>query len=208
MKVYFVRHGQTEHNVQFLHQNESTTLSDEGLKQAKVLAKRFSKIPIDIIFASPMQRAKQTVEIINKELKKEVIYSDLIKEWKRPSEFEGKKREDPMVTEVHKLANIHQDDSRWHYSDEENFIEFRSRIKRFLDFLTLEVRQENVLVVSHGGPIKMITLLMALGDMVKPEIFYGFTDTFRVYNTSITFCKKDEGGIWSVEALNDHRHLG
>ncbi len=208
MKVYFVRHGQTEHNVQYLHQNENAVLTDEGLKQAKILAKRLSKIPIDIILASPAQRAKQTAEIINKTLKKEITYFDLLKEWKRPSEFEGKKSTDPMVLEVHKTINFHQDDPTWHYSDEENFIEFRSRIKKFLDFLISQVKQENVLVVSHAGSIKMITLLMALGDMVKPEIFYGFVDTFRIYNTGITFCEKEEDGIWSVEAFNDHRHLG
>lgn len=208
MKVYFVRHGQTEHNVQFLHQNENATLSEEGIRQAKILAKRFSKIPIDIILASPMQRAKQTVEIINKELKKEVVYSDLIKEWKKPTEFEGKPNTDPEVIKAHEIMNLHQDDASWHYSDEENFIEFKGRVKKFLDFLTLEVKQENILVVSHGGPIKMITLLMALADMVKPKIFYGFADTFRIYNTSITFCKKEEVDIWSIEAFNDHRHLG
>lgn len=73
--------------------------------------------------------------------------------------------------------------------------------------MTLEVKQENILVVSHAGPIKLITFLMALGDMVKPEIYYGFADTFRIYNTSITFCEKKDG-LWSVEAFNDHRHLG
>ncbi len=63
------------------------------------------------------------------------------------------------------------------------------------------------MVVSHGGTIKMITLLMALGEMVTPEIFFGFVDTFRVYNTSITLCEKREEGFWSVEAFNDSRHL-
>ncbi|MCG2690052.1 histidine phosphatase family protein [Candidatus Parcubacteria bacterium] len=208
MKVYFIRHGQTEYNAQYLHQNENAVLSKEGLKQAKVLAKRFSKIPIDIILASPMQRTKQTAEIINKELKKEIIYSDLAKEWKRPTEFEGKTKEDPLVSKMHRLANLHQDDAIWHFSDEENFIEFKNRIKKLLDFLTLKVKQKNILVVSHGGPIKMITLLMALGERVVPQIFYGFVDTFRVNNTSITLCQREKGKMWSVEAFNDHRHLG
>jgi len=208
MKVYFVRHGQTEHNVLEISQNDAVELSDEGQKQAEILAKRFSKIPIDIIFASPMQRAKQTAEIINKELKKETVYSDLLREWKRPVELEGKRRDDPMVVEVYNTINLHQDDPKWHYSDDENFIEFKSRVKKFLDFLTTEVKQENVLVVSHGGTIKLITLLMAFGDMVTPEIFFGFVDTFMIYNTSITLCEKKEGGRWSVEAFNDHSHLG
>ncbi|MDP2951379.1 MAG: histidine phosphatase family protein [bacterium] len=208
MKVYFVRHGQTEYNAKRLHQNENAVLSDEGLRQAGVLAKRFAKIPIDLILASPMQRTKQTAEIINNVVKKEIIYSDLAKEWKRPTEFEGKTKEDPLVAKMNKLANFNQADPKWHFSDEENFIELKKRIKKLLDFLTLKVKQENILVVSHGGPIKMITLMMALGEKLTPQIFYGFVDTFRVNNTSITLCQKEKGGQWSVEAFNDHRHLG
>ncbi len=208
MKVYFVRHGQTRPNALNVNQGENEPLSEEGIKQAEILTERFSKIPIDIIFASSMQRAKQTAEIINKELKKEIIFSDLIREWKKSTEFEGKTTRDPVILEIYKLANLHQDDPIWHYSDEENFIEYRARVKKFLDFLTTEVKQENVLIVSHAGPIKLITFLMALGDLVRPEIFYRFADTFRIYNTSITFCEKKEDGLWSVEAFNDHRHLG
>ena len=155
-----------------------------------------------------MQRAKQTAEIINKKLRKEIVYSDLIREWKKSTEFEGKANRDPEILEIYKLANIHQDDPTWHYSDEENFIEYKNRIKKFLDFLTTEAKQENILVVSHAGPIKLITFLMALGDMVRPEIFYRFADTFRIYNTSITFCEKKEDSPWSIETFNDHRHLG
>ncbi|MDD5738813.1 MAG: histidine phosphatase family protein [Candidatus Pacebacteria bacterium] len=206
MKVYFVRHGETGHNVLNIRQDHTVELSERGLKQAGVLTKRFLKIPVDVIFSSPMKRAKHTAEIINKKLKKEIVYSDLIQEWKRPSEFVGKKRDDPASLELHKILNAHQNDPDWHYSDEENFIDFKNRVKKFLDFLTIEARQENILVVSHGGTIKMIALLMALGNMVTPEIFYSFTDTFRIYNTSITLCEKKDN-VWSIEAFNDSRHL-
>jgi len=215
MKVYFVRHGETEYNAKDFHQDEKAVLSCEGLKQARVLAKRFSKIPIDLILASPMQRTRQTVEIINNVVKKEIIYSDLTKEWKRPSEFACKKKRSPVEMKFRQLADLNQDDPKWHYLDEENFIEFKKRIKKLLDFLTLKVKKENVLVVSHGGPIKMITLMMALGEKITPQIFYGFVDTFRVNNTSITLCQRKKsdwwskkGEQWSVEAFNDHRHLG
>lgn len=208
MKVYFVRHGQTRANALNINQGENEPLSEEGIGQAKFLAERFSKIPVDIIFSSSMQRAKQTTDIINKKLKKEVVYSDLLREWKKSTEFEGKSTKDPEILEIYKIANIHQDDPAWHYSDEENFIEYKARVKKFLDFLTTEVKQENVLVVSHAGPIKLITFLMALKDMVRPEIFYRFADTFRIYNTSITFCEIKEGDPWSIEAFNDNCHLG
>ena len=70
MKLYLVRHGQTEHNASSLHQDEKVELSKQGKKQAIILAKRFSKIPIELIYSSPMNRARKTAEVINKKIKK------------------------------------------------------------------------------------------------------------------------------------------
>ena len=133
IKVYFVRHGQTKYNVLQEHQPESAGLSKLGIKQAKILAKRFSKISIDIIYSSPMKRAKQTAEIINKSLKKKIVYSDFLKERKGPSEFLGKRTDSTEVLKINKIRNLHEKDPFWHYSDEENFIEYKERIKKFFN---------------------------------------------------------------------------
>ncbi|MBL7156390.1 MAG: histidine phosphatase family protein [Candidatus Pacebacteria bacterium] len=207
MKVYFVRHGESEYNVLYLHQHEKVGLSEKGIKQAKILAKRFSKIPINIIYSSPLKRAKQTVEIINKTVKKKIIYSDFLKERKRPSEFLGKKADSSEVLKIHEIINPHDNDPLWHYSDEENFIEFKKRVKKFFDVLA-KTKKENILVVTHGGPIKILVLTMMLGDELTPEIFRKFADLFELSNTGITLCEKNEKGKWIVRVFNDHTHLG
>lgn len=206
MKIYFVRHGQTKYNVLYIHQPENAELSELGIKQAKILAKRFSKIPINIIYSSPMKRAKQTAEIINKSLKKKIIYSNFLKERKGPSEFLGKRTDSPEVFKINKIRNLHENNPFWHYSDEENFIEFKARIKKFFNILP-KTKKENILVVTHGGPIRMMIFLM-MGDEFAPQTFYKFSDLFKLNNTGITFCEKDKKGIWSVRTYNDHTHLG
>ena len=207
MKIYFIRHGQTKYNEKYLHQPKDAELSELGIKQAKVLAKRFSKIPIDIIYSSSLKRAEQTAEIINKKLNKKVVYSDLLKEKKGPSELTGKRADGSDALKINKLKNLHQDDPLWHYSDEENYIEFKERMKKALKILS-GLKKKNVLVVSHGGPIKMLILLMIFGEDIKPEFFYKFADSFKTYNTGITLCEKNEKGNWIVRAFNDHAHLG
>ena len=206
MKVYFVRHGQTEYNVLHLHQPETAELSKLGIKQAKILAKRFPKIPIDIIYSSPMKRAKQTAVIINKSLKKKIIYSNFLKERKGPSEFLGKRKDSQEVFKINKIRNLHENDSFWHYSNEENFIEFKERVKKNFNVLS-KTRKENILVVTHGGPIKMMIFLM-MGEEFTPQTFYKFSNLFKLNNTGITFCEKDKKGVWTVKAYNDHSHLG
>ena len=90
MKVYFVRHGESEYNAKSLFQDGKVLLSEKGKQQAQVLAERFLNIPIDIIISSPYPRAKKTAEIINKKIKKKIIFSELIGERKMPKETIGK----------------------------------------------------------------------------------------------------------------------
>jgi probable phosphoglycerate mutase len=206
MKLYFVRHGQTKYNALQVHQPENAELSKLGIKQAEILAKRLSKIQIDIIYSSPIKRAKQTAKIINKTLKKKIVYSDFLKERKGPSEFIGKTIDDPEVIQINKIRNVHENDFLWHYSDEENFIEFKERVKKFFNVLG-KTKKENILVVTHGGPIRMMIFLM-MGNKFMPESFYKFSDLFKLSNTGITLCERDKKGIWSVQSFNDCAHLG
>jgi broad specificity phosphatase PhoE len=63
--VYVVRHGETEWNA--THRIQGSTdiaLSAAGRLQALRLAKRFSDVPLDRIYSSPLQRARMTAEHI------------------------------------------------------------------------------------------------------------------------------------------------
>ena len=206
MKLYLIRHGQTGYNASSLHQHENVELSKLGEKQAEILTKRFSKIPIDVIYSSPLKRAKDTAEIINKKLKKKVIYVDFLKEWKNPSEVIDKSISDPKVKKIHELTYKNRNDHFWHYSDEENFIEFRERVLEFFNVLE-KTKKENILAVTHGGPIRIIIFSMMLGSNIDGDDFRKFKSTFRLNNTGITLCEK-ENGHWVVQTLNDHSHLG
>lgn len=206
MNIYFVRHGETEYNALNISQGEETELSKVGLAQSKMLAERFSKIPVDVIYSSSMKRAKQTAEIINESLKKDIIYSEYLKERRAPSEFVGKRKDSSELIEIEKLRDLHEEDSFWHYSDEENFIEYKERVEKFFSTLS-ETEEENILVVSHGGPIRMLIFLMMEREP-DPRAFFRFSDLFRFSNTGITFCERNKEGIYSVQVLNDDSHLG
>ena len=64
--IYLVRHGATGYNDQDLFQGVlDNSLSERGKKESEMLALRLKAEPIDIIFHSPLARARQTAEIIN-----------------------------------------------------------------------------------------------------------------------------------------------
>jgi broad specificity phosphatase PhoE len=205
MNLYFIRHGETEYNALNISQGEDTELSSLGLAQAELLAKRFSNTPVDVIYSSPMKRARQTAEVVSKLLEKDITYSDYLKEQRAPSEFVGKRKDSLELVEIEKLRDFNEKDFLWHYSDEENFNDFKERVRRFFDTLS-ETKQENVLIVSHGGPIRLLIFLM-MEERVDPRAFYRFADLFRVDNAGITFCKKNKKEKYSVQFFNDCSHL-
>jgi len=69
--VYFVRHGERIHLPGTPHPHDFG-LSEKGKKEAKEIAKKFSKIKeeIDFLYSSPMKRAYETAIEIGKEIKK------------------------------------------------------------------------------------------------------------------------------------------
>ncbi|MCK9573751.1 MAG: histidine phosphatase family protein [Candidatus Paceibacterota bacterium] len=204
--IYFVRHGETEYNKLHLSADEHDQLSENGSRQARLVAQRAKLIDLETIYASTMKRAVQTAGMIQEETGKEIIYSDILVEHRRPSEMLGHRSNGQMAAKINEECNLHQDDINWHYSDEENFLEYKVRAIKALEYLE-GLPQKNILVVSHGNFIKMLVLTMALEDMVKPAILYAFANKLKITNTGITYCKKTEAG-WSIEAVNDHQHLG
>ena len=65
MKIYLVRHGETDWNQAGLLQGQTDiALNAQGLEQAREAAERLKDVPFEIAFCSPLIRAKRTAEII------------------------------------------------------------------------------------------------------------------------------------------------
>ena len=66
MKLYLVRHGQTEKNKYGLVQGQTEAdLSLKGIEDAKKLQDLISSLNIDVVISSPLRRAIDTAQIIN-----------------------------------------------------------------------------------------------------------------------------------------------
>jgi len=61
MKLYVVRHGQTDWNINGKIQGQKDIeLNDTGILQARSLKEEFNKLDVDLIMCSPLKRAKRT----------------------------------------------------------------------------------------------------------------------------------------------------
>ncbi len=217
MKVYFVRHGESEQNKLRVHQSGETSLTATGLKQTRALANRFKKISIDHIIASDYTRARQTGEELAKTTRKKIMFTTLLRERKRPSELIGIPYIHKESSKIYSILFKNRNDKSYHFSDEENFFDTVKRAKQFIALLE-SMHHKNIAVVSHGAFIKFILAVMIYGDDLTPDIYDPFYVVLISRNTGITVCEKhedefteDHGTIahrWHIITWNDHAHLG
>ena len=80
--IYFVRHGETQWNASARMQGQKNSdLNDVGRAQADVHGRFLSDLGIDAIYASPLERARQTVEIVRRHVDLEPQFDARIMEW-------------------------------------------------------------------------------------------------------------------------------
>lgn len=187
-RFYFVRHGETVMNEQHIRQGEDGGLSENGKQQAEKVGAELKRISIERIITSTYPRAKETAEIINKQLKVQIIYSRHLAERRNPKEIIGRSVNDTDVVRiVDQMDNAyHEDDYR--FSDEENFIDLKLRARKCLNLLALQGTNETV-VVTHHVFLKMLIAYMLYrdglhsADFVKLS-FFNYSD-----NAGITVCE-------------------
>lgn len=84
MKLYIVRHGETNHNIKGVLQGWSDIeLNDNGIKLAKITGQALKDIRFDYCFSSPLKRAYKTAQTILEENINEIpkiIADDRLKE--------------------------------------------------------------------------------------------------------------------------------
>jgi probable phosphoglycerate mutase len=130
--VYFVRHGQSEDNIAPVFQAPDSPLSSEGKEQARRIAERVSKIPFEVLIASPFQRAKETAEAIARATGKTPEFSDLFVERIKPKSVAGKFYNDPEADKIWRQWNQSLYSSGMRIEDGENFDDIIDRTDKAL----------------------------------------------------------------------------
>jgi probable phosphoglycerate mutase len=206
-RVYFVRHGESEGNVGMAWQTWDSPLTEHGREQARFVAQRCTRLPLEHIIASPFPRAKETAEIISKEINIPIEFSDLFVERRRPSEQIGERRDDDSI-DLEIIKHWHEPD--WRYSDEENFFDVRDRAFEALRLLE-EKEYNHILVVTHGLFLKILLGCAIFEERFTPEESGTFIRRFLTGNTGLSILEyvPIEGkNSWRVVVWNDHAHLG
>jgi len=132
MKIYLIRHAKSEDAKNNVSQrlDSSIIVDKETSSKIEKIKKKLGQV--DSVFCSPMQRAKETADLIfgvrqYKEL-------DYIQEYKTPNEIIGKPRE-VAIDYWEKIHKIDKMDINWQPEGGESFLSIVKRVRRLHKFL-------------------------------------------------------------------------
>ena len=129
-------------------------LTDEGRAMVERSLELLKLDGIDVIYASPFLRTKETAEIAGKILHRNVETDERLVEIGRPIEFEGKAPVKDMGSE----------------SDES----IRTRLTDFIKELEIKYKNKKILIVTHAMPMYMLQVIShgySEKELKNPEIF-------------------------------------
>ena len=99
MKIYLVRHGQTDWNYQKKIQGQQDVdINEQGIRQAEKLAEILKNVPFEYAVCSPLTRAHHTAEILLKYHSVPLSYDERLKEIYL-GKWEGKTHKEVMTQE-------------------------------------------------------------------------------------------------------------
>jgi len=171
MRLYLVRHGETEFNKEFRFIGRTDVgLSENGRLQAIIVAERFSKKKIKAVYSSDMLRAVQTAEIITEP------HGLNVKQVEGLREIDFGNWEGLTYYEIEEMDGDHlsawiEDPININIPRGETWEHFESRVLKSISRIIEEEKNGEVIIVSHGGPIKLLISHYYGRD---PEFFNSF----------------------------------
>ena len=149
MRVYFIRHGQTNYNVLDLCNDDLTKdvyLTQLGKQQAEIVGKKIKNIKLDIAIVSELPRTKETALIITKNHQVKIRTDPRIND--RKTGFDGKPVSDFFEALKPDIFNLK-------FNNGESFQEEKKRVFSFLEELK-SYNLNNILVVTHSEILQII----------------------------------------------------
>ena len=162
MKLYFVRHGESEANTRHVISNRESPfgLTERGQDQARALAEKLKDVPFRAIFCSPVLRARQTADILSQAFQIPYQVTEALREYDC-GYLEGKS--DKASWKQHR--KYFEDWTLHHkYTSKptagESFIDIQNRFLPFIESLK-HGEDDHILLIGHGGLFHlMLPLIM------------------------------------------------
>ncbi|MEN9552056.1 MAG: hypothetical protein RI935_433 [Candidatus Parcubacteria bacterium] len=200
---YVMRHGEAWSNVNNILDkgtNKDNHLTEKGMSQATDAALLLQDKKIDMIVASPVLRGKETAEIVGSILGVKVEFDERLREYDMGI-FDGKSRDEYFASLPGSFVAY---DTR--VEGGETHEEMMHRSVAALCDLEKNYEGKNILIVTHGGPARMIfagATLTTEEELIHDDEHEGaklYPGNAEVRKLDLLLVPRDETG-----AINLHR---
>lgn len=156
MKLYLVRHGETDWNIERRLQGQvDIPLNEFGRTLAVKTGKGLNNVIFDICFTSPLKRARETAELILDGKAVPIVDDERIIEMAF-ADWEGKHCSKERWEVPDSFQKFFDDPANFEPAPEgESFEQVRERTGEFLKWLYVQKEYENsnVLITTHGAAL-------------------------------------------------------
>lgn len=199
LRLYIVRHGQTEFNVEGRLQGRmDSPLTEKGLRDAEALGKYLSDISFDAVLASPSKRAQRTAEIICSGKDISIQVEPDMREINLGS-WEGRTKEEVLRAYPQEGEIFYNKPHLYKPLEGDSYYDVQERAAAAIKRLTDEYQEGNILIVTHTVVVRAIVAYFMGYPMERlwEQIIEG---------TSITLLEADHGEI-KVAAVGETPHI-
>lgn len=199
-RVYLIRHCTTDNNVKGIFQGSiDIELGEQGLAQAKCLARRFSDAALKAVYTSPLKRARQTAEAICDHYRFAPVVQDRLRELHggllegHTSAYNNEKFPECMQCLSVRPALFRAPQG-------ESCREVYDRMLAVMDEIVGRHPGEEIAVVSHGLAIQLY--LGYVNGVVFEEL-----ERYIVGNGAVNVLDYDRELHVRAERINDEEHI-
>jgi probable phosphoglycerate mutase len=147
-RIFLARHGQTEWNTQNRRQGRlDSPLTDAGARQAERAASRLTPGSVDVVFSSPLGRARQTAELFRAQVEADLVVLDELAELDH-GRFGGLTEDEIDVAFPGAFSDRANDKYNWRFPGGESYADVDVRAGAALRRIA-ETGTRAPLVVSH-----------------------------------------------------------
>ena len=157
--LYVIRHGQTDWNIENrLQGSTDIPLNDVGIKQAQESALKLKNIYFDFIISSPLKRAFETANQVNKYHNVEILSDNQLKE-RFFGDLEGKTTEDlnNMNFSIHPLLDYNDNCDKYNV---EKIQDLFSRMENFILDIKNKYQNKTILISTHNGIAQVLDVIL------------------------------------------------
>lgn len=193
--IIFLRHGQAKNNTEKIlaGRTPGIPLTENGIKQAEAAGEFLEHLNISAIYSSPIERARNTAEIVSKHTLAKTSIDERLVELEMGN-FTGMPYDDLFSKHGNVFLKFYQGDKTIAREGVETFLEVKQRVIGIVDHVIENHPDENVVLVTHMDPIKaMIANTVSLSPQNLFELI--------IANASLNIFKNYDGKF-ALKAIN------